>query len=120
MKRIYYFIQSDTDAYEAAIFFVRVGRSSRDRRALGEIERAAVRSSRFFLCRRCVACQSFVGRLFQQNFRRPVHVVSPVLLLSILKSRANAEHVENLSPQFVREAKRIVYQTHILPLCQNF
>lgn len=42
------------------------------------------------------------------------------VLLSILKSRANADHVKNLSPLFLRRAKYEQIQTHQLLLCENF
>lgn len=38
----------------------------------------------------------------------------------IIKSRANAGHVKNLSPQFLRRAKLELIQTHKLLLCENF
>lgn len=37
-----------------------------------------------------------------------------------IKSRANADHVKNLSPQFLRRAKYELIQTHKLLLCENF
>ena len=64
MKRIYYFIQSDTDGTDAGPYIVRVGRSDPEQRAHASI-----------------------------------------------KSRANADHVKNLSPQFLRRAKFKLIQT---------
>ena len=41
MKRLYYFIQSDTDATDAALYIVRVGRSNPEQRALDKTSRRA-------------------------------------------------------------------------------
>lgn len=83
MKRIYYFIQSEDDATDAALY-------------IGRVE------------------------LLEQNKRSALYVVSPVVLHSVLKSRANADHVKNLSPQFLRRAKYEQIQSHQLLLCENF
>ena len=121
MKRIYYFIQSDTDATDAALYIVRVGRSDPEQRAHASIKRAAARAPwRIFYRVRDFNTSQFILKLLEQNKRRALHVVSPVVLLSILKSRANADHVKNLSPQFLRRAKYELIQTHKLLLCENF
>lgn len=121
MKRIYYFIQSGTDATDAALYIVRVGRSSHEQRAHASIKRAAARAPwRIFYRVRDFDSSQFILKLLEQNKRRALHVVSPVVLLSILKSRANADHVKNLSPQFLRRAKYELIQTHKLLLCENF
>lgn len=121
MKRIYYFIQSDTDATDAALYIVRVGRSDPEQRAHASLKRAAARAPwRIFYRVRDFDTSQFVLKLLEQNKRRALHVVSPVVLHSILKSRANADHVKNLSPQFLRRAKKELIQTHRLLLCENF
>ena len=121
MKRIYYFIQSDTDATDAALYIVRVGRSDPEQRAHASIKRAAARAPwRIFYRVRDFDTSQFVLKLLEQNKRRALHVVSPVVLHSVLKSRANADHVKNLSPQFLRRTKKELIQTHRLLLCENF
>lgn len=121
MKRIYYFIQSNTDATDAALYIVRVGRSEPEQRAHASLKRAAARAPwRIFYRVRDFDTSQFILKLLEQNKRRALHVVSPVVLHSVLKNRANAEHVENLSPQFLRRAKYEQIQTHQLLLCENF
>lgn len=121
MKRLYYFIQSDTDATDAALLIVRVGCSEHEQRALTSIKRAAARAPwKIFYRVRDFETSQFVLKLLEQNKRRALHVVSPVVLHSILKSRANADHVKNLSPQYLRRAKYELIQTLKLLLCENF
>lgn len=121
MKRIYYFIQSDSDATDAALFIVRVGRSDPEQRAHASIKRAAARAPWEIFFRVCdLDTSQFVLNLLEQNKRRALHVVSPFVILSILKSRANADHVKNLSPQYLRRAKDELIKTHRILLCENF
>lgn len=121
MKRLYYFIQSDTDASDAALFIVRVGCSEPEQRAHASIKRAAARAPwKIYYRVRDFDTSRFVLKLLEQNKRRALHVVSPVVLHSILKSRANADHVKNLSPQYLRRAKYELIQTHRMLLCENF
>lgn len=109
MKRIYYFVQSDTDATDAALYIVRVGQSGPEQRAHASVKRAAARAPwRIFY------------HVRDYNKRRALHVVSPFVILSILKSRANADHVKNLSPLYLRRAKYELIQTHRMLLCENF
>ena len=121
MKRIYYFIQSDTDASDAALYIVRVGCSVLEQRAHASIKRAAARAPwRIFYRVRDIATSQFVLKLLEQNKRRALYVVSPFVIISILKSRANADHVKNLSPQYLRRTKYELIKTHRLLLCENF
>lgn len=121
MKRIYYFLQSDTDATDAALYIVRVGQSGPEQRAHASIKRAAARAPwRIFYHVRDFGSSRFVLKLLEQNKRRALHVVSPFVILSILKSRANADHVKNLSPQYLRRTKDVLIKTHRLLLCENF
>lgn len=73
-----------------------------------------------FIVMRDFDTSQFVLKLLEQNKRRALHVVSPAVLHSILKSRANADHVKNLSPQYLRRAKYELIQTHRILLCENF
>ena len=121
MKRIYYSIQSETDATAAALFIVRVGHSDPEQRAHASIKRAAARAPwKIFYRVRDIDTSQFVLKLQEQNKRRALHVVSPVMLLSIIKNRANAGHVKNLSPQYLRRAKDELIKTHRILLCENF
>lgn len=111
MPSKFYFLRSELDAEESAIFCVMVGSSKRERAAAAEISVRALLDDSIYFARADEESSSFVAQLIKQNPNREFYKCTAHQLLKFMES-ANSDYVENLSEQFRARWFQTLAATH--------